>query len=197
MAKVNTQLTISMTTQTSTPVVEMTQGDNGRGLDIFITDDITTSGSGTVDSTLSATLYAEKPSGLKSSISASQILKYEGSDTYEIIFNGSDDFANIIAEVGITKAQIVLMSNEEHVTSFTINIKVVESIALATSLDSISNFGDIISLYNSLEDMKETMDNYISQFENQLKLTVNVRYGTTDPTVESTDKDGDLYIKVK
>ena len=35
----------------------------------------------------------------------------------------------------------------------------------------------------------------LKQFDDRLKLTVNVRSGTTDPTVQDGDKAGDIYIK--
>lgn len=195
MAQVYTNVTVSLTNQSNPPVVEMMQGDNGRGLDIFVTNDIVTTRQGVVDSTLKAVLYAEKPSGLKVSLNSSSVIRYENTDTYEIRFDGSDKFANMIAEVGIVKAQVCLMSGNSYVTTFDILIKVVENIAMQIDIESTEEFYNVAELIKTANATLAELNKYVEMFKSQTKLTVNVRSGTQDPVATAEDKAGDIYIK--
>ncbi len=195
MAQIYTNVTVSLTNQSNPPVVEMMQGDNGRGLDIFVTNDIVTNGQGVVDSTLKAVLYAEKPSGLKVSLNSSSVIRYENTDTYEIRFDGSDKFANMIAEVGIVKAQVCLMSGNSYVTTFDILIKVVENIAMQIDIESTEEFSNVAELIKTANATLAELNKYVERFKSQTKLTVNVRSGTQDPVATAEDKAGDIYIK--
>lgn len=197
MAQVYTSVTVSLTKQTDIQVIDMPKADNGRGLDIFITDDIVTSETGVVDNTLSAMLFAEKPSGLMVSLSANEVIRFNNTDTYEVKFNGSDAFANMLSEAGIVKAQISLMSGSTYVTTFNIYINVVDNIAMQVNVESTQEFRNAIEVINAANAKISELNEYISRFQEQLKLTVNVRSGTADPTVLNTDKAGDIYIKVE
>jgi hypothetical protein len=57
MAIVYSNVTVSLTKQTSVPIVEMVQGDTGRGLDVFVSDDIITDQVAYADDSLTATLW--------------------------------------------------------------------------------------------------------------------------------------------
>lgn len=197
MAQVYTSVTVSLTKQTDIQVIDMPKADNGRGLDIFITDDIVTSETGVVDNTLSAMLFAEKPSGLMVSLSANEVIRFNNTDTYEVKFNGSDAFANMLSEAGIVKAQVSLMSGSTYVTTFNIYINVVDNIAMQVDVESTQEFRNAIEVINAANAKISELNEYISRFQEQLKLTVNVRSGTADPTVLNTDKAGDIYIKVE
>lgn len=197
MAQVYTSVTVSLTKQTDIQVIDMPRADNGRGLDIFITDDIVTSETGVVDNTLSAMLFAEKPSGLMVSLSANEVIRFNNTDTYEVKFNGSDAFANMLSEAGIVKAQVSLMSGSTYVTTFNIYINVVDNIAMQVDVESTQEFRNAIEVINAANAKISELNEYISRFQEQLKLTVNVRSGTADPTVLNTDKAGDIYIKVE
>lgn len=192
-----TDLTVSLTREQATPVISMVQGDTGRGLRITLTDDVYVDEAGSVDSSLTAKLWAKKPSGKEVSMDASQIIRYENSNSYQIIFDGSDVLANAIAEVGTTQVQVILLSGETYITSFSILFNVQGNLMKASSFTSSTEYADAITLLNALNQQKSLMDQYISQFQNQLKLTVNVRYGTGDPSYQSGDKDGDLYIRIR
>lgn len=197
MAQVYTSVTVSLTKQTDIQVIDMPKADNGRGLDIFIADDIVTSETGVVDKTLSAMLFAEKPSGLMVSLSANEVIRFDNTDTYEVKFNGSDAFANMLSETGSVKAQVSLMSGSTYVTTFNIYINVVDNIATQVDIDSTQEFKNAIEVINAANAKISELNEYISRFQEQLKLTVNVRSGTADPTVLNTDKAGDIYIKVE
>lgn len=197
MAQVYTSVTVSLTKQTDIQVIDMPKADNGRGLDIFITDDIVTSETGVVDNTLSAMLFAEKPSGLMVSLSANEVIRFNNTDTYEVKFNGSDAFANMLSEAGIVRAQVSLMSGSAYVTTFNIYINVVDNIAMQVDVESTQEFRNAIEVINAANAKISELNEYISRFQEQLKLTVNVRSGTADPTVLNTDKAGDIYIKVE
>lgn len=197
MAQVYTSVTVSLTKQTDIQVIDMPRADNGRGLDIFITDDIVTSETGVVDNTLSAMLFAEKPSGLMVSLSANEVIRFNNTDTYEVKFNGSDAFANMLSETGIVRAQVSLMSGSTYVTTFNIYINVVDNIAMHVDVESTQEFRNAIEVINAANAKISELNEYISRFQEQLKLTVNVRSGTADPTVLNTDKAGDIYIKVE
>ena len=197
MAQVYTSVTVSLTKQTDIQVIDMPRADNGRGLDIFITDDIVTSETGVVDNTLSAMLFAEKPSGLMVSLSANEVIRFNNTYTYEVKFNGSDAFANMLSETGIVRAQVSLMSGSTYVTTFNIYINVVDNIAMHVDVESTQEFRNAIEVINAANAKISELNEYISRFQEQLKLTVNVRSGTADPTVLNTDKAGDIYIKVE
>lgn len=197
MANVYTDLTVSLTREQATPVISMVQGDTGRGLRITLTDDVYVDETGSEDSSLTAKLWAKKPSGKEVSMDASQVIRYENSNSYQIIFDGSDTFANAIAEVGTTEVQVILLSNEKYITSFNILFNVQGNLMKASSFTSSTEYSDAIQLINELNNQKSLMEEYISQFQDQLKLTVNVRYGTSTPTYQSGDKDGDLYIRIR
>lgn len=191
-----TNLTMSLSREQVPPIVPMVQGDNGRGLRITLTDDVLVEETGEVDSSLSAQMWVKKPSGMEVSMNATQIIRYSNSNSYQIIFDGSDTFANALAEEGLSTAQVILMSGESYVTSFNIVFKVQGNIAVQSDIRSSTEYANIIQLINEFNAQKVELDDYISQFEDQLKLTVNVRYGTGVPTVQSGDKEGDLYIRI-
>ena len=197
MAITYSNVTVSLTTQTSVPVVEMVQGDTGRGLDVFISDDIITDEIAYIDDSLTATLWATKPSGLMVSMDAASVSRFQNSNAYEIKFSDSKTFQQIIAEVGVTQCQINVLMSGEFVTSFPIKINVIENVATSFELESKEEFRNAIELMAKQREYIRVLENYVSQFQEQLKLTVNVRYGTSDPTVLSTDKQGDIYIRYK
>ena len=197
MAIVYSNVTVSLTKQTSVPIVEMVQGDTGRGLDVFVSDDIITDQVAYTDDSLTATLWATKPSGLMISMDATSVSRFQNSNAYEIKFSDSKIFQQIIAEVGIVQCQINVLMSGEFVTSVPIKINVIENMAIAFDLESKEEFRNAIELMAKQREYIRVLENYVSQFQEQLKLTVNVRYGTSDPTVLSTDKQGDIYIRYK
>lgn len=197
MAIVYSNVIVSLTKQTSVPIVEMVQGDTGRGLDVFVSDDIITDQVAYTDDSLTATLWATKPSGLMVSMDATSVSRFQNSNAYEIKFSDPEIFQQIIAEVGIVQCQINVLMSGEFVTSVPIKINVIENIALSFELESKEEFRNAIELMAKQREYIRVLEDYISQFQEQLKLTVNVRYGTSDPTVLSTDKQGDIYIKYK
>lgn len=197
MAIVYSNVIVSLTKQTSVPIVEMVQGDTGRGLDVFVSDDIITDQVAYTDDSLTATLWATKPSGLMVSMDATSVSRFQNSNAYEIKFSDSEIFQQIIAEVGIVQCQINVLMSGEFVTSVPIKINVIENMATAFDLESKEEFRNAIELMAKQREYIRVLEDYISQFQEQLKLTVNVRYGTSDPTVLSTDKQGDIYIKYK
>lgn len=196
MAITYSNVTVSLNKQTSVPIVEMVQGDTGRGLDVFVSDDIITDESAYIDDSLTATLWASKPSGLMISMDASSVSRFQNSNAYEIKFSDSKIFQQIIAEIGIVQCQINVLMSGEFVTSFPIKINVIKNIA-SFELESKEEFRNAIELMAKQREYIKVLEDYVSQFKEQLKLTVNVRYGTSDPTVLSTDKQGDIYIKYK
>lgn len=197
MAIVYSNVTVSLTKQTSVPIVEMVQGDTGRGLDVFISDEIITDEVAYIDEGLTATLWATKPSGLMVSMDATSVSRFQNSNAYEIKFSDPKTFQQIIAEVGITQCQINVLMSGEFVTSVPIKINVIENMATAFDLESKEEFRNAIELMAKQREYIRVLEDYVSQFQEQLKLTVNVRYGTSDPTVLSTDKQGDIYIRYK
>lgn len=197
MAIVYSNVTVSLTKQTSVPIVEMVQGDTGRGLAVFVSDDIITDQAAYTDDSLIATLWATKPSGLMVSMDATSVSRFQNSNAYEIKFSDPEIFQQIIAEVGIVQCQINVLMSGEFVTSVPIKINVIENIAMSFELESKEEFRNAIELMAKQREYIRVLEDYISQFQEQLKLTVNVRYGTSDPTVLSTDKQGDIYIKYK
>lgn len=197
MAIVYSNVIVSLTKQTSVPIVEMVQGDTGRGLDVLVSDDIITDQVAYTDDSLIATLWATKPSGLMVSMDATSVSRFQNSNAYEIKFSDSKIFQQIIAEVGIVQCQINVLMSGEFVTSVPIKINVIENMATAFDLESKEEFRNAIELMAKQREYIRVLEDYISQFQEQLKLTVNVRYGTSDPTVLSTDKQGDIYIKYK
>ena len=197
MAIVYSNVIVSLTKQTSVPIVEMVQGDTGRGLDVFVSDDIITDQVAYTDDSLIATLWATKPSGLMISMDATSVSRFQNSNAYEIKFSDSEIFQQIIAEVGIVQCQINVLMSGEFVTSVPIKINVIGNMATAFELESKEEFRNAIELMAKQREYIRVLENYVSQFQEQLKLTVNVRYGTSDPTVLSTDKQGDIYVKYK
>lgn len=197
MAIVYSNVTVSLTKQTSVPIVEMVQGDTGRGLDVFVSDDIITDQVAYTDDSLIATLWATKPSGLMVSMDATSVSRFQNSNAYEIKFSDPKIFQQIIAEVGIVQCQINVLMSGEFVTSVPIKINVIENMATAFDLESKEEFRNAIELMAKQREYIRVLEDYVSQFQEQLKLTVNVRYGTSNPTVLSTDKQGDIYIKYK
>lgn len=197
MAIVYSNVTVSLTKQTSVPIVEMVQGDTGRGLDVFVSDDIITDQVAYTDDSLTATLWATKPSGLMVSMDATSVSRFQNSNAYEIKFSDPEIFQQIIAEVGIVQCQINVLMSGQFVTSVPIKINVIENMAIAFDLESKEEFRNAIELMAKQREYIRVLEDYVNQFQEQLKLTVNVRYGTSDPTVLSTDKQGDIYIKYK
>lgn len=197
MAIVYSDITTSLTNSNLDFIVEMEQGDSGRGLRIFFSDDIVVGESGDANSNLSAILWAKKPSGLMVSVAASTVYTFENSSAYEIEFSDTKTIQEILTEEGIVECQITLDSNGTYITTFKFKIKVLSNIATQEYLDSTEEYQSLLELISKANVLNNEIQSYIAQFQNQLKLTVNVRYGTTDPTVLSTDKTGDIYIKVE
>lgn len=197
MAIVYSNITLGLTKQNSTLTIEMPQGDTGRGLDVFISDDVIVDETAKTDNTLTAILWAIKPSGSLVSVAATSVARFENSDAYEIKFSDTKTFTSILSETGIVRVQITLSSNGSFVTSFVFNIKVVGNIAMEMSdnIASSDEYQNVLQVLSNASAYIEQLNYYVSQFQSQLKLTVNVRSGTEDPTVLSTDKAGDLYIK--
>lgn len=195
MAEVYTTLNVSLTREQATPVVSMVQGDTGRGLSVTLTDDIYVEGTGESEEGLTAQLWARKPSGKEVSLNASQVVAYESSNSYQIIFDGSNEFAQVIAEPGRTEVQVILLSDNRYVTSFDIFIDVQESKALGSDFESTEEYYSALKLMAKLEEQSKQLEQLADQFSDQLKLTVSVRYGTSAPTVQSGDKQGDIYIR--
>lgn len=195
MAIVYSHLTVSLTNENPNLTLEMIQGDTGRGLIVFASDDVIVDESSEPDSSLTATLWIEKPSGLNVSVDATSVTQFENSNAYEITFSDTETFANILAEVGVVNAEIVLSSDNTFVTSFSFKIKVVKNFALDSDIDSTEDFKNLLDAIAKAKTTVKTLEGYQKQLDNQLKLTVNVRSGTTDPTVQATDKAGDIYIK--
>lgn len=195
MAIVYSHLTVSLTKENSDLMLEMLQGDTGRGLIVFVSDDVIVDGPSETDSSLAATLWIEKPSGLNISVDATSVSRFENSNAYEITFSDTETFANILAETGIVSAEIVLSSDNTFVTSFSFKIKVVKNFALDSGIDSTEDFKNLLDAIAKAQTAIKTLEGYQKQLDNRLKLTVNVRSGTTNPTVKASDKAGDIYIK--
>lgn len=197
MAIVYSYLTLGLTKQNSTLSIEMPQGDTGRGLDVFISDDVTVDDTSTEDNTLSAILWAVKPSGTMVSVNATSVGRFENSDSYEIKFSDTKTFTNILSEAGVVKAEITLSSNGTFVSSFVFNIKVIENIAVEMSdyIEGTEDYQSVVEILANASAYISQLQYYVTQFQNQQKLTVNVRSGTDDPTVQASDKAGDIYIK--
>ena len=90
---------------------------------------------------------------------------------------------------------MTLESSGTFVTTFNFKIKVVDNLAAQESLESTEEYKSMMELVAKANAYKDELENYVAQFKNQLKLTVNVRYGTSDPVVQDGDKAGDIYIK--
>ena len=88
-----------------------------------------------------------------------------------------------------------MSSDNTFVTSFSFKFKVVKNFALDSGIDSTEDFKNLLDAIAKAQTTIKTLEGYQKQLENQLKLTVNVRSGTTDPTVQASDKAGDIYIK--
>lgn len=195
MAIIYSHLTVSLTKENPNLTLEMLQGDTGRGLIIFASDDVIVDESSEPDPSLTATLWIEKPSGLNVSVDATSVTRFENSNAYEITFSDTESFANILAEAGVVNAEIVLSSDNTFVTTFSFKIKVVKNFALDSGIDSTEEFKSLLDAIAKAKTTIKALEGYQKQLDNQLKLTVNVRSGTTDPTVQATDKAGDIYIK--
>lgn len=197
MAQVYTNITLPLTKQTVIYQVEMPQGDRSRGLDILLSDEIISTSEEGSTSTMTATLWGKKPSGMDVSFNASRVITYSGSGTYRVIFDGSDTFANLIAEKGIVRCTVTINDGDSSVATFVFNIKVVDNIALTSGAMSSEEYANIIEALDRISDKEAQLDELIAQLTEQAKLTVNVRYGTSEPTVQAGDKAGDLYIQIK
>ena len=195
MAIVYSHLTVSLTKENPNLTLEMLQGDTGRGLIVFASDDVIVDESSEPDPSLTATLWIEKPSGLNVSVDATSVTRFENSNAYEITFSDTETFANILAEAGVVNAEIVLSSDNTFVTTFSFKIKVVKNFALDSGIDSTEEFKSLLDAIAKAKTTIKALEGYQKQLDNQLKLTVNVRSGTTDPIVQATDKAGDIYIK--
>ena len=195
MAIVYNDLTVSLTKPNDNLIVEMVRADSGRGLRIFVSDDVITSNSSNVDESLHAILWTKKPSGLMVSIGSTSVSRFENSNAYEIEFSDTEAFQNILAELGICECQVTLESGGTFVTTFDFKIKVVDNLAAQESLESTEEYKSMMELIAKVNAYKNELENYVAQFKDQLKLKVNVRYGTSDPVVQDGDKAGDIYIK--
>lgn len=197
MAQVYTNITLPLTKQTVIYQVEMPQGDRSRGLDILLSDEIFSTSEEGSTSTMTATLWGKKPSGMDVSFNATQVITYSGSGTYRVIFDGSDTFANLIAEKGIVRCTVTINDGDSSVATFVFNIKVVDNMALASGAMSSEEYANIVEALDRIGEKEAQLDDLIAKLTEQAKLTVNVRYGTSEPTVQEGDKEGDLYIQIK
>ena len=197
MAQVYTNITLPLTKQTVIYQVEMPQGDRSRGLDILLSDEIISTSEEGSTSTMTATLWGKKPSGLDVSFNASQVITYSGSGTYRVIFDGSDTFANLIAEKGIVRCTVTINDGDSSVATFVFNIKVVDNMALTSGAMSSEEYANIVEALDRIGEKEAQLDELIAQLTAQAKLTVNVRYGTSEPTYQEGDNPGDLYIQIK
>ena len=195
MAIVYNDLTVSLTKPNDNLIIEMVRADSGRGLRVFVSDDVITSNSSNVDESLHAILWVKKPSGLMVSIGSTSVSRFENSNAYEIEFSDTEAFQNILAELGICECQVTLESSGTFVTTFNFKIKVVDNLATQESLESTEEYKSMMELIAKVNAYKNELENYVAQFKDQLKLKVNVRYGTSDPVVQDGDKAGDIYIK--
>ena len=105
MAIVYSNVTVSLTKQTSIPVIEMVQGDTGRGLDVFISDEIITDEVAYIDECLTATLWATKPSGLMVSMDATSVSRFQNSNAYEINFQIKKHFNKSLQKLVLRNAK--------------------------------------------------------------------------------------------
>lgn len=197
MAQVYTFMTVPLTKQTVIQTIEMPQGDSGRGLNILITDDIIESDINPDQTSITATLWGRKPSGKEVTLNATNVITYSSGDSFRCIFDGSDTFANLISEKGITECNVTLLDGETMVSTFNFNINVTKNIAGESRVLSSDEWGNVRDALEHLAELERRYEELIPQLEEQASLTVNVRFGTSEPTVLSTDKEGDLYIQVK
>lgn len=197
MAQVYTFMTVPLTKQTVIQTIEMPQGDSGRGLNILITDDIVESDINPDQTAITATLWGRKPSGKEVTLNATNVITYSSGDAFRCIFDGSDTFANLISEKGITECNVTLLDGETMVSTFNFNINVTKNIAGESRVLSSDEWGNVRDSLEHLAELERRYEELIPQLEEQASLTVNVRFGTSEPTVLSTDKEGDLYIQVK
>lgn len=197
MAQVYTYLTLPLTKNTVIRQIEMPRGDNSRGLNILLTDEVFQSETEMSTNPLTATLWGRKPSGLEVSFDASQVIEYVGSNSYRIVFDGSDTFANLISELGIVQCTVTIADLTSTVCTFVFNIFVRENVALLSNAKSSTEYKNILDALVRIENKEVQLDELISQLTEQAKLTVGVRWGTEEPTVQQGDTPGMIYIKVQ
>lgn len=197
MAQVYTFMTVPLTKQTVIQTIEMPQGDNGRGLNILITDDIVESDINPEQTTIRATLWGKKPSGKEVSLDATTVITYTSGDAFRCIFDGSDTFANLIAENGITECNVTLVDGESIVSTFNFNINVTKNVAGSSKVLSSEEWQSVQDALSRLGELERRYNELLPQLEDQASLTVNVRWGFDEPTVLETDKVGDLYIQTE
>lgn len=195
MSKVYSNITLPLTKQTVIQTIEMPLGDTGRGLKVILSDDIINVNQNTELTT--ATLWGVKPSGKEVNVVASSVIAHENSNSYSIIFEGSDVFSNLIAEEGIVKCTITVSSDGVTISTFRFNIDVKENIANESKVMSTQEFQSVVETLDRISEKEKKVNDLLSKLEQQAKLTVNVRYGKEEPTVLPTDKQGDLYIRLK
>ena len=190
MPIVYSKLQINMSSITVTPQVDMVQGDNGRGLDITIAEET----SNINIETISASISAEKPSGLLVMLEASEIRKNSDDESIEVFFNDGEQVGLLLQEVGAVQCQLLLEEDGNIVTSFAFIINVKAAIGNIKAIESTSEFRALKDLYQEFNSKLSIMEYYMSQFSDQIRLTSDVYYGNTEP--ESTlGKVGDIYIK--
>lgn len=197
MAKIYTSMTVSLTKQTVIQKIEMPLGDTGRGLKVLVSDDLIARSTGSTGTTIEATLWGKKPSGKEVSIIANSIMEHEGANAYSILFDGSEQFANLIAEEGSVYCTITLSSEGKTVSTFNFVINVKDNVAVKSQVMSTQAFENVLQALDRLTEKEKHFEELEAKLDSQAKLTVNVRYGTGEPQKLGTDKQGDIYIRIK
>lgn len=148
MSQIYSKLYLSLTDNSIVREIDMVQGDTLRGLDVFISDTIYLEGNQSIFT--SAVIMARKPSGLEVLLNADEVINFGGNESYEVRFNASERFANIIAESGDVKCQISLINGSDLVTTFTFIIHVQESLT-----KDIESTGDYQMLKEVLKELQQ------------------------------------------
>lgn len=204
MATVFTKLNVSLTDNSITKEIDMVQGDTARGLDIFISDEVEINGSSHEEENMECILFCSKPSGLEVSLMANYVAKYNGSNAYEVRFNGSIEFSRLLQEVGRVKCQVYLKNELEIVTSFAFYINVFENKALVTNdKKTYPYYQEELRHLQELKDGKDIINEELDRLEQvakeiedaQTKFISNVYYGTNEPSAD-LGKDGDVYVRI-
>ena len=129
MATIFSRLNISLTDQPITPELSMVQYDSGRGLDIMLTNDVIPDDPGEESQTLSANLYAVKPSGMELVIPSLSVIHYATSGSYEVKFASQEHFLSLLNEVGTVECQVALRDSADIVTTFSFYIHVMKNLS--------------------------------------------------------------------
>ena len=162
MATIYTRLNISMTEQPITPIIDMVQYDSGRGLDIMLTNDIAPDEPGESSSTLTANLYAVKPSGLDVVIPSLSVTFFSTSNAYEVKFASQNYFLDLLSEIGTVRCQVALRDLSDLVTTFEFYIKVHKNISREVEQEALL-MARVASLENRHNQMLSGNSNAIAE----------------------------------